>query len=273
MNIHNPAPRQESCSYRFDSAIVRRPADSVSRGLSAAGTSAPDYHAVVAEHDAYVDALRESGVNVSILPPLSQYPDSVFVEDPAFVYADTAIVLRPGAPSRFGEAEQIAPHLHEHFRQVIAMSSGYADGGDILRTEREVLIGLSDRTNRAGADAFAAHLGELGLECRIVETPPGVLHFKSDCSLLGDDCILTTQRLADSGVFAGYRQLVTPEGEEAAANAIRVNDVVLVSARYSRTIDKLEGEGYRVLPMRVDEIAKIDAGLSCMSLRWRRSTV
>jgi dimethylargininase len=66
----------------------------------------------------------------------------------------------------------------------------------------------------------------------------------------------------------GLRTLVVPQEERRAANALRVNDVVLVDARYPRTAGLLAQHGLEVVPLPVAEIAKIDAGLSCMSLRW-----
>ncbi len=97
---------------------------------------------------------------------------------------------------------------------------------------------------------FGLHWQGLGRAAEIVETPKGVLHFKTDCSLLDEETVLATHRLAGSGFFRGMREIVTPEGEEAAANALRVNDVVFVGADYPRTIDKLDKEGYKVVPSR-----------------------
>jgi dimethylargininase len=233
--------------FRFTDAIVRSPAPSVVAGLRAVDRGAPSFEGVVAEHEAYAEALEAAGVTVHQLPALDGFPDSLFVEDPALVFQEGAIVLRPGAPSRFGEA---------------------ADGGDVLVTPRSVMIGLSDRTDRIGAEALIAQLARLGRHGEIVTTPPGVLHFKSDCSLLDSDTILSTPRLAASGVFANFRVLHTAEGEEGAANALRVNDHVLVSDAYPETALMLADAGYRVVRLKTDEIAKIDAGLSCMSLRW-----
>jgi dimethylargininase len=62
---------------------------------------------------------------------------------------------------------------------------------------------------------------------------------------------------------------LTPEGEEGAANALRLNDRVLLSDGHPRTADMLNALGFRIVTLATREIAKIDAGLSCMSLRWR----
>lgn len=253
--------------FDFDSAIVRTPAPSVVAGLRAGGGPDPDYAGVLAEHRAYVAALEAAGATVEILPPLEAYPDSVFVEDPAFVLPEGAILLRPGAASRAGEAAEIAPALRRHFGTVLAVDEGHADGGDILILPDEILIGLSARTDRRGAERFRDLAARLGRTARIVETPPGVLHFKTACALIDEATILATPALAP--VFASYEVVQTPAGEAAAANLVRINDTLLIAAGFPRTAALLAARGLDVVAVPAGEIAKIDAGLSCMSLRWQ----
>ena len=255
--------------YEFDNAIVRKPAASVVDGLRADDRGDPDFDALTAEHSAYIDALEGAGVTVQVLEADEAFPDSVFVEDPALVFTEGAMLLRPGAPSRLGEAAQIKPVLRERFEQVLEMSAtGFAEGGDILTTPDTVMIGLSSRTDQAGAESVIACLEQLGRKGEIVETPPGVLHFKTDCSLLDEETILTTSRLAASGVFKRFKTILVPDGEEAAANSLRVNDVVLTGKGFPRTADLLSSAGFEVVALSTSEIGKVDAGLSCMSLRW-----
>ena len=259
--------------FEFDSAIVRTPGVSVVNGLRADRSATPKYDGVVREHAAYVAALRAAGVTVEVLPALEAFPDSVFVEDPALVFGDGAVLLRPGAPSRMGEREAMRPVMERHFATVLELGDGeLADGGDVLVTRDAVMIGLSARTNREGAEALAAALARLGRRAWIVETPAGVLHFKTACSLLDEETVLATRVMAESGVFTGFGVVIVPEDEEAAANALRVNDAVLVGERFPRTCELLAARGYSVVPLPVTEIGKLDAGLSCMSLRWKRGT-
>lgn len=255
--------------FDFTDALVRTPAPSVVNGLRAGGQDDPDYAAVLAEHGAYVAALRAAGVSVEILPPLDAYPDSVFVEDPAFVIPEGAIVLNPGTPSRAGESAEITEALRRRFGAVSALDRGHADGGDILILPDEILIGLSARTDREGAERFAELVGALGRTVRIVEPPAGTLHLKTASSLIDERTVIATPALASAGLFGGLDILTTAEGEDAAANLLRVNDVVLVGAGYPATAALVEARGLRAISLPVVEIAKIDAGLSCMSLRWR----
>lgn len=254
--------------FEFTSAIVRRPGASVVDGLRAVDTGSPSAEGVRAEHDAYIAGFERAGVKVTVLDPLEAYPDSVFVEDPALVYREAAILLRPGVASRAGEVAAIAPALRARFETVMELDTGHVDGGDVLTTPDAVMIGLSARTDQAGAEALIECLARIGRRGEIFQTPDNVLHFKSDCALLDDTTILSTQRLAGSGAFERFRQILTPPGEEAAANALRVNDTVFVGADYPGTIELLRSGGYHVAPLPISEIVKIDAGLSCMSLRW-----
>jgi dimethylargininase len=152
---------------------------------------------------------------------------------------------------------------------VLTLAQGHADGGDILVLPDEILIGLSARTDRAGAESFVHLAAELGRTARIVNAPPGVLHLKTACALLDEETLIATPALAAAGCFGGMEVLTTPEGEEKAANLVRVNGSVLIGADYPRTADLLAARACDLVRLHVAEIRRIDAGLSCMSLRWK----
>ena len=256
-------------SYRFTHAITRKPAASIIRGLRAVDTGAPDLALMRAHHADYVADLRITGAEVVELEALEAFPDSVFVEDTALCLPQGAVMMRPGAPTRFDEAAAMAPHLRALYGTVRTLSDpeGFIEGGDILVTEREVLVGISARTNAKGIAELAGIVAGWGYALRRVDTPPGVLHFKTDCSLLDEETILATPRLAASGCFKGYRVILTAEGEEASANAVRFNDLVLFAEGFAATRDALVNHGYALREIGNSESAKIDGGMSCLSLR------
>ena len=257
--------------FEFTTAIVREPGKSVVDGLRSNRAATTTYEGVLAEHRAYVDALAEAGLAVDILPPLETFPDSVFVEDTALTFPEGAILLRPGAPTRQAERDEVRGALARHFANVAELGLGeYADGGDVLVTPATVFIGVSARTNRAGAEALVRHLKEFGRTARVVATPASALHLKSACALLGEATVIATRALAASGVFEGFRVVETPQGEEGAANLVRFNRTVLLGEGFSRTAELIAKQGLNVRLLPVREVAKLDAGLSCMSLRWAK---
>jgi dimethylargininase len=256
-------------SYEFTRAITRLPARSIVDGLRAEDSGDPDYAQMLRDHAHYVATLQQAGATVTELAALEACPDSVFVEDVALCLPEFAILMRPGAESRAGEVAQMAPVLRDVYEQVHEIAgSGFIEGGDILTTSKEILVGRSARTDSAGIAELADIVKRWDYSLREVVTPPGVLHFKTDCSLLDAETILSTPRLDASGCFAGYRVIHTADGEEAAANLIRYNDLVLMPAGFPRTRERLLEAGYDVREINNSECAKIDGGMSCLSLRF-----
>jgi dimethylargininase len=143
----------------------------------------------------------------------------------------------------------------------------------MLLTPTGMLIGLSKRTDQAGATQLRRLLQQLGIDSRIVNTPTATLHLKSDCALLDADHILCTAVLGASGLFDDYRKLIVPDSEKRAANSLRLNDTMLVGEEFPVTVDLLRRNGYTVRTLPVRGIGKLDAGLSCMSLRWKAQRV
>jgi dimethylargininase len=258
--------------FDFTHAIVRTPGQSVVSGLRDNGGPDPDFAGVLGEHAAYVAALETLGLTVDVLPPADAFPDSIFVEDPALVFSGGAIILNVAAPSRAGEAALMEAELPRRFDRVLRMRGpGHADGGDVLMLKDRVVIGRSGRTDRPGAEELARLIEGLGHLVMIAETPKGVLHFKTGCSLIDEETIVCVPALADRPEFKGMRVVLTAEGERPAANLLRIRDHVLIGAHFPRTRDLIEALGVPTVPLPVSEIGKIDAGLSCMSLRWRKA--
>ena len=255
-------------SYKFTHAIVRQPAKSIVKGLRAVDIGSPDYDQMICDHNDYVEALVSAGVKVISLTALDKFPDGQFVEDTALCLPEAVILMRPGAPSRLGEVCEIEPQLRDLFKAVYEIEKpGHIEGGDILVTGKEILVGRSARTNENGVSQLSEIVTPLGYVMREVFTPPEILHFKTDCSLLGPDEILSTKRLQNSGCFDGYKVINVADGEEASANAIRVNDYVIMPAGFPQTKAVLEDHGYKVKVINNTECAKLDGGMSCLSLR------
>src|SRR6476661_11177988 len=94
-----------------------------------------DPEKAVAQHSAYERALDAAGFEIVRLPGLEDDPDAVFVEDTAILLGTHAVITRPGAASREGEADHAARDLAPYF-SVHRLAAGTLDGGDVLRIGR-----------------------------------------------------------------------------------------------------------------------------------------
>ncbi len=253
---------------RFATAITRLPCQNAVDGLRAVDQGMPSIDRMLADHVDYRSVLASTGADVITLSALPAFPDAHFVEDTALCLPEGAIFMSPGAPSRAGEVASMRADIEHLFGETHQISPpAHIEGGDILISGTEILVGNSERTNANGIAALTQIVGEWGYHVRTVHTPPGVLHFKTDCSLLDDGVVLATPRLASSGCFSTYEVILTCEGEEAAANAIRFNDLVIMPAGFPATRARLMSAGFNVRPVNNSECAKIDGGMSCLSLR------
>lgn len=258
-------------SYRFTRALARTPGSTFSEGLTSAALGVPSLVTTLAQHRAYCAALSDAGVAVTLLDADAAFPDSTFVEDTAIVVRGRAIVTRPGAQSRAGETATIRNALDEHFSAIASIEPpGTLDGGDVCESDDRVFVGLSQRTNRNGAEQLATWLRQAGVETVLVEIRDlnAILHLKSGMSYLGDGTYVVDAALRSRIPLDGADVIVPRADEAYAANCVRVNGVVLLAAGYPRLQAEIEGRGMRVVALDVSEYRKMDGGLSCLSIRF-----
>jgi dimethylargininase len=254
----------------IESAIVRRPSATFAKGITSSGLGAPDLALALEQHEGYVAALERAGATVVQLEPDPSHPDSTFVEDTAVLGGSSAILTRPGAPSRRGETPSVRRVLETFVPRIHAIEDpGTMDGGDVLDTFERVLIGISGRTNEEGARQLAAFLDGEGVVSTTLDIRgiPGLLHLKSGISFLGNGRVFAIAALAPAARSLGYEVVAVPEGEDYAANCVDVNGRLLMAAGFPRSEGLLGDLGHTVVPLEMSEFRKMDGGLSCLSLR------
>ncbi len=228
----------------------------------------PDHAKALAQHDAYIEALRSCGVEVRVLPADERFPDSCFVEDTAVCTKSFAMVSNPGAASRNGEAEGMAAILAGYFSDVERVRApGTLDGGDVMMVGDDFYIGLSARTNKDGAAQLVAALARHGMKGRVVELSK-VLHLKTGLSYLEGGHLTITGEFLALAEFRDFKRIEVPAEESYAANSLRINDRVLVPAGFPKTQACIRAAGLDVLVVDTSEYRKLDGGLSCLSLRF-----
>ena len=182
-------------TYKFTNAIVRKPNKSIHNALSSQYLH-PSYEKILEIHKNYITSIKEAGLNTILLGSLEQYPDSIFVEDPALIFKKNIIILNPSDSTRNGEAKIIRDEVSKYFEQILVVEKGTIEGGDILNINNHFIIGLSNRTDKLGAENLSNILISLGATVKICQTPKDILHFKSECSLLDDDLILVSNKMS-----------------------------------------------------------------------------
>jgi dimethylargininase len=246
-------------------AVVRPPPATYAQALTRDADPQPVDLALAREqHAAYVAALRALGVAITELPPDERYPDSCFVQDPAFVLDGILVVGRAGTPSRRHEEVALVRALEPAELPVYRVTRpATLEGGDLLITEDKLYVGLSARTNHLACEAL-----ELVFSRSVIGVPvPGrFLHLLSGCSYLGGGRLLATAECAALPAFRAFDMFVVPEAEWPASNVLALGNDVIMPAGYAHTEQMLGAAGFRVYPVPISEYEKRDAGVTCLSL-------
>ena len=249
-------------------ALVRRPSPHLAEGLLTHIERVPvDVDLALQQWEGYVGALRAEGWETIEVPAAPDCPDSVFVEDTVVVYADLAVISRPGAGERRPETAGTEQTLRElGYRIAHIEAPGTLDGGDVLKHDSTVWVGLGGRTNRAGADQLAGYLESLG--ATVIGVPLSkVLHLKSAVTALPDGTVVGFKALVDDP--AVWPQFLDVPEEPGAHVVLLDDDTVLMSASAPRTRELFEERGLRVVAVGMTEFEKLEGCVTCLSVRLR----
>jgi len=218
-----------------------------------------------AQHEGYTQALKDVGCEVIELPAEADLPDSVFVEDTAFILPEAAVITRPGADSRRPETETIIHALRPYHELLFIQAPGTLDGGDVLVLDKDIFVGMSTRINQAAVDQMNALLGKFGYHVQGVEMHD-CLHLKTAVTRVDAKTLLINRSWVDAHHFAGFNLIDVDPSEPYAANCLPVNGEIIFPAAFPKTSAKLEAQGYKVRTVQVDELAKAEGAVTCCSL-------
>src|SRR5205809_7468563 len=127
----------------------------------------------------------------------------MFVEDPAIVLDEIAVILAMGTESRSGEAASLEKELSKYRKLEHVLLPGTLEGGDVLRIGRKLFVGLTKRSNAEGIRQLAAILAPYAYEVIVVPVT-GCLHLKSAVTCLGRNTILANRAWFDTAPLAEY---------------------------------------------------------------------
>lgn len=228
-----------------------------------------------AQHRVYEQALTELGCQVISLPAEPDLPDSVFVEDAAVVMDEVAVMTRPGAASRRQEVASVAHALAEVRPLVHISAPATLDGGDVLRLDRTLYIGVSTRSSQAGIEQLAKLLAPYEYQVEPVELV-GCLHLKSAVTQVGPDLLLINRQWLPRiprGIFASFRCVDVHPQEPHAGNALMLKEGLIYPSSYPLTRHRLEQCGLNVRTVDVSEMEKAEGAVTCCSLVFEMPVV
>jgi len=217
------------------------------------------------QHRDYELCLESCGLRVVSLPADPRFPDGLFVEDPALVLDEIAVICRMGAASRRGEADSLAEALAPFRKLHWIREPASIEGGDVMRIGRTLYCGISRRTNPEGARQLAGMVERLGY--RVVPVPvSGCLHLKSAVCPVADDVVLANRPWIDVSPLGDLRILDVAADEPGAANVLRIGSRIVMPSSFPATRDLLDRAGFETIPLDISELQKAEAGVTCSSL-------
>ncbi len=223
------------------------------------------------QHHAYEQLLAKLGASVISLPAEPGLPDSMFVEDPAIVLDELAVILPLGTETRRREAPSLAQALSK-FRKLESITlPGTLEGGDVLRIGRKLFVGLTGRSNAEGIRQLAALLAPHNYEVIVVPVT-GCLHLKSAVTHLGRNTLLANRAWFDTTSLSSFDWIDVDPRELHAANALALGGTVIFPRSFPRTGARLKAGGFSVTPLDISELQKAESGLTCSSLLFESSS-
>ena len=218
-----------------------------------------------AQHRAYEELLRKLGARVISLPEESDLPDSMFVEDPAIVLDELAVICPLGTETRRKEAPSLAAALEKYRKLAFVKLPGLLEGGDVLRVGKRIYVGVTRRTNADGIRQLAVILSQFSYDLTAVPVS-GCLHLKSAVTYLGRNTLLGNRAWFQWARLEGFEWVDVDPAEPHAANALAIGDTVVFPASFPRTRQRIEAEGFPVTSIEIAELQKAESGLTCSSL-------
>jgi dimethylargininase len=261
--------------------IMRPPSEALRRALSKhPERDRIDPLRAVREHAAYVQAIQAAGVLVTLLPAEPDLPDACFTWDALLAFARPTggpsallVAARPGEPSRRPEVASVlacARGIAPHAEVVEIRAPGTLDGGDVITYGTRVAIGISARTNEAGARQLAAAVQRIGYQVFLCPVDDR-LHLASAVTPIRARRLIGTASGFQSLDAAGpevapddVERLVIPDDQGAGTNVLAAGGRCFIARGYPAAVEAMTSAGESVVEVELDEFLRADGGPTCL---------
>lgn len=261
----------------YNKVLIRPPTKSFVRCVSPySATQKVDFSRTMEEYKAFMNILKEEGVETIEVPPLEDHPDSVFIQDAVVIgnKSKRAILCRFGEPTRRGEERDLGGVLQKEGLVVDEIKEpGTLEGGDVLVTDRKIVfVGESPRTNLEGIKQFSSHFPTVNV-VRVPEQK--FIHMPGAVRYLGRGKIIAGGNVVDKTYFTSFADFSVMEMVED-LSPLRERDTfraymlplpsgtVLLPPGYENTKKKLRNEGFKPKELDFLEFWKCNGSYMCL---------
>ena len=248
-------------------AFVRIPSSSFTQAISTGSAKHTiDVERACSQHERYVAALKEIGIEVVIFPALEECPDAPFVEDTTVVFDHVAVACPNKEKSRQREGASIHAEIKKYRHIKTLPQSVILDGGDVLNTEDKIFIGISSRTNLEAVDALAKFAGKPVVPVEVILG----LHLKTAVSYLGNNTLVLDPSSVNANALTGFKWIETGKPDRYAANCLSIGNTVLMARGSNRVANKIREEGFKTIELDMSEFEKANGGPTCLSIVFKK---
>jgi dimethylargininase len=254
-------------------AVLVRPPSAIENARTMPGEPGAIYPRALEQHASLVKILEFCGVKTIVLEPAGDDPDEAAAADAAIVFEDGALIARPTAMSRRGEATRIEIEfaaldvpLAGHI-----VAPGLLDGGDVLLAGTTAFVGVGNRGNGIGRSGLASVARAHGYRVLEVALAEGVTSLQSIAGVVAHDTVVLGADKLDVGAFAGFKTILLERGESLAAGVLCLGEHhVLADMRYRTSLSIMRKAGLVVESIDLYEFAKIGVSPSMLALALKR---
>jgi N-dimethylarginine dimethylaminohydrolase len=240
-----------------------------------------DRDAALRQHAEVVDAYRQAGVGVHILPARDELPYGVYVRDSSFMTPFGAVVTQLANPRRRGEYANVLRFYLEHQIPVYDLvSAGNFEGGDFnMIAPGRVLLGYTGmRTEEVAARQVGDWMEAEGLEVHYAPIDEFYVHIDLMVCMLAEQlcavCLETTdpdvvrwiEGLGIEIVPVGFRETMALGG-----NVVALGDDRVLSTTAAPELNaRLRALGFTVYDPDYGQFLLAGGGVHCSCQPLRR---
>ncbi|MCA1182959.1 dimethylarginine dimethylaminohydrolase family protein [Bacillus licheniformis] len=232
----------------------------------------------VRQHNTLIKELESRGIEVVILPALSQFPEQVFTRDIGFTIGGTVFSAQLSADIRQGEENVLQEWLAKEQISWTAFNEGYQiEGGDILVDQNTIYAGISHRTTFSAVQELKRRLPSY----EVIPVPFEETFLHLDCVfniLSPTEALVYPKALGESEydvLKKRYEMIEITDDEQfqLGTNVLSIGNKTVISLPVNRHVNQeLRKRGYTVIEIDLSEIIKSGGSFRCCTLPIERTS-